>query len=95
MPLLGRARPVQAMPVGQSTTRRSTRLRRHFRVNARRRCRARGHARWPVRVLLSAFALLLVGSQIYTFERYQAYVNHRAVLVGTSFLPSIGQQLWR
>ncbi len=56
--------------------------------------RARGMARWPMRVLLAAFALLLVGSQIYTFERYQAYVNHRAVLVGTSFLPSIGQQLW-
>jgi hypothetical protein len=56
--------------------------------------RDRGLARWPVRVLLVAFALLLVGGQIYTFERYQAYVNHRAVLVGTSFLPSIGQQLW-
>jgi len=56
--------------------------------------RARGLVRWPVRVLLVACALLLVGSQIYTFERYQAYVNHRAVLVGTSFLPSIGQQLW-
>ena len=56
--------------------------------------RARGMARWPVRVLLVLGALLLVGSQIYTFQRYQAYVNHRAVLVGTSFLPSIGQQLW-
>lgn len=56
--------------------------------------RARGIARWPLRVLLVALALLLVGSQVYTFERYQAYVNHRAVLVGTSFLPSIGQQLW-
>jgi glucan phosphoethanolaminetransferase (alkaline phosphatase superfamily) len=56
--------------------------------------RARGVARWPVRVLLVLGALLLVGSQIYTFQRYQAYVNHRAVLVGTSFLPSIGQQLW-
>ncbi len=56
--------------------------------------RARGFARWPVRVLLAALALVLVGSQVYTFQRYQAYVNHRAVLVGTSFLPSIGQQLW-
>lgn len=56
--------------------------------------RARGVARWPARALLVALALLLVGGQIYTFERYQAYVNHRAVLVGTSFLPSIGQQLW-
>lgn len=56
--------------------------------------RARGLARWPVRAVLVVLALLLVGGQIYTFERYQAYVNHRAVLVGTSFLPSIGQQLW-
>ncbi len=56
--------------------------------------RTRGIARFPVRVLLALAALLLVGSQIYTFQRYQAYVNHRAVLVGTSFLPSIGQQLW-
>ena len=56
--------------------------------------RARGIARWPVRVLLVLGALLLVGGQIYTFQRYQAYVNPRAVLVGTSFLPSIGQQLW-
>src|SRR5438034_493693 len=29
-----------------------------------------------------------------TYGRYGAYVNHRAVLVGTSFLPSVGQQLW-
>ena len=56
--------------------------------------RARGVTRWPVRIGLVAAALLLVGSQIYTFDRYQAYVNHRAVLVGTSFLPSVGQQLW-
>lgn len=56
--------------------------------------RSRGVARWPVRVLLVVVALLAVGGQIYTFQRYQAYVNHRAVLVGTSFLPSIGQQLW-
>lgn len=56
--------------------------------------RTRGLSRWPARAALSLAALLFVGSQIYTFERYQAYVNHRAVLVGTSFLPSIGQQLW-
>ena len=56
--------------------------------------RARGVARWPVRALLVFGALILVGGQLYTFQRYQAYVNHRAVLVGTSFLPSIGQQLW-
>ncbi|MCL2725090.1 MAG: LTA synthase family protein [Polyangiaceae bacterium] len=56
--------------------------------------RRRGWARWTVRVVLVMVALFAVGGQIYTFGRYQAYVNHRAVLVGTSFLPSIGQQLW-
>ncbi len=56
--------------------------------------RHRGIARWPVRVVLVVGALLAIGGQIYTFDRYQAYMNHRAVLVGTSFLPSIGQQLW-
>lgn len=56
--------------------------------------RHRGVARWPVRVLLVVGALLAIGGQVYTFDRYQAYMNHRAVLVGTSFLPSVGQQLW-
>jgi glucan phosphoethanolaminetransferase (alkaline phosphatase superfamily) len=56
--------------------------------------RTRGIGRWPVRVLLGVGALLCVGSQLYTYARYGAYMNHRAVLVGTSFLPSIGQQLW-
>lgn len=56
--------------------------------------RARGFAKWPVRLLLVVIALLAVGGQVYSFNRYQAYVNHRAVLVGTSFLPSVGQQLW-
>jgi len=56
--------------------------------------RLRGAARWVVRVFLVVAALLAVGSQLYTFARYGAYMNHRAVLVGTSFLPSIGQQLW-
>lgn len=56
--------------------------------------RARGVARWPVRALVVLAALVCVGSQLYTFARYGAYMNHRAVLVGTSFLPSIGQQLW-
>lgn len=56
--------------------------------------RARGAGRWPIRVLVAICALLCVGSQLYTFARYGAYMNHRAVLVGTSFLPSVGQQLW-
>lgn len=56
--------------------------------------RTRGVARWPLRVVIVAAAALAVGGQVYTFDRYSAYVNHRAVLVGTSMLPSIGQQLW-
>ncbi len=56
--------------------------------------RIKGIGRWPARVVLVVAALLAVGGQLYTFQRYGAYVNHRAVLVGTSFLPSIGQQLW-
>jgi glucan phosphoethanolaminetransferase (alkaline phosphatase superfamily) len=56
--------------------------------------RRRGMARWPLRIALGVCALLCVGGQIYTYSRYGAYMNHRAVLVGTTFLPSIGQQLW-
>lgn len=56
--------------------------------------RKRGVGRWVVRVALAVFALLAVGGQVYTYTRYGAYMNHRAVLVGTTFLPSIGQQLW-
>src|SRR5688572_4185850 len=56
--------------------------------------RAKGIGRWPARVVVVVAALLAVGGQLYTYQRYGAYVNHRAVLVGTSFLPSIGQQLW-
>jgi glucan phosphoethanolaminetransferase (alkaline phosphatase superfamily) len=37
---------------------------------------------------------MAVGAQLYYFGRYHAYMNPRAVLVGTSMLPSIGQQLW-
>lgn len=56
--------------------------------------RVQGVGRWVVRVAIAIWALLSVGGQLYTFARYGAYMNHRAVLVGTSFLPSIGQQLW-
>lgn len=56
--------------------------------------RTRGAARWSVRVVLALVALLAIGGQLYTYGRYAAYVNHRAVLVGTSFLPSVKQQLW-
>ena len=56
--------------------------------------RPTGVSRWAARAFLFVLGFLAVGGQIYTYGRYQAYVNHRAVLVGTSFLPSIGQQLW-
>lgn len=56
--------------------------------------RTRGIARWPIRIFLFVAALFAVGGQDYTYLRYGAYMNHRAVLVGTTFLASIGQQLW-
>src|SRR5580704_10597283 len=49
---------------------------------------------WGARVLLALGSGLAVGAQIYFFERYHAYMNPRAVLVGTSMMPSVGQQLW-
>jgi len=49
---------------------------------------------WPARVLLTVAATMAVGTQQYFFARYHAYMNPRAVLVGTSMLPSVGQQLW-
>ena len=49
---------------------------------------------WAARALLVVFAALALGAQRYFFERYHAYMNPRAVLVGTSMLPSVGQQLW-
>jgi glucan phosphoethanolaminetransferase (alkaline phosphatase superfamily) len=56
--------------------------------------RRAGFARHVARVLLVALAVFAFGGQSYTFERYQAYLNHRAVLVGTTMMPSVGQQLW-
>ena len=49
---------------------------------------------WPARGLVVTAASLAVGAQLYFFARYHAYLNPRAVLVGTSMLPSVGQQLW-
>jgi glucan phosphoethanolaminetransferase (alkaline phosphatase superfamily) len=46
------------------------------------------------RLLLVLGAALAIGTQVYYFGRYHAYMNPRAVLVGTSMLPSVGQQLW-
>ncbi len=56
--------------------------------------RRAGSGRWIGRALLLVLSVLAVGGQLYTFDRYQAYLNHRAVLVGTSMMPSVGQQLW-
>jgi glucan phosphoethanolaminetransferase (alkaline phosphatase superfamily) len=49
---------------------------------------------WGARCLLVVAAALAIGAQRYFFARYHAYMNPRAVLVGTSMLPSVGQQLW-
>jgi hypothetical protein len=49
---------------------------------------------WGLRIVLVVGAALAVGAQLYFFARYHAYMNPRAVLVGTSMLPSIGQQVW-
>jgi len=53
-----------------------------------------GGGRWFGRVALVILGIGAVGAQLYTFDRYQAYLSHRAVLLGTSMLPSVGQQLW-
>lgn len=49
---------------------------------------------WLARALLVLGAAMAVGAQLYFFGRYHAFMNPRAVLVGTSMLPSVGQQLW-
>ncbi len=54
----------------------------------------RGLLRWWARILAIVGAALAVGGQAYIFARYQAYLDHRAALVGTTMMPSIGQQLW-
>jgi len=56
--------------------------------------RRAGFGRHVARLLLVALAVFAFGCQSYTFDRYQAYLNHRAVLVGTTMMPSVGQQLW-
>ncbi len=56
--------------------------------------RRTGPARHAARLALVALALFAFGGQTYAYDRYQAYLNHRAVLVGTTMLPSVGQQLW-
>jgi glucan phosphoethanolaminetransferase (alkaline phosphatase superfamily) len=50
--------------------------------------------KWWARLVLLAGAALAIGGQSYVFSRYGAYLDHRAALVGTSMMPSVGQQLW-
>ncbi len=54
----------------------------------------RAPSRWLARVVLVLGATFAVGAQVYTYDRYQAYLDHRAVLVGTQMMPSVGQQIW-
>ena len=56
--------------------------------------RHRGISRYPARAIALVAGVLAFGAQLYMFDRYMAYMNHRAVLVGTQMMPSIGQQLW-
>jgi hypothetical protein len=49
---------------------------------------------WLARGLLLAAATMALGAQFYFFGRYHAFMNPRAVVVGTSMMPSVGQQLW-
>jgi glucan phosphoethanolaminetransferase (alkaline phosphatase superfamily) len=56
--------------------------------------RRRGRSRWLALALTAAAAVIAIGCQAYTFERYAVYMDHQAVMVGTSMLPSIWQQLW-
>jgi hypothetical protein len=53
-----------------------------------------GPERWLARALLVVSAGSVMGAQLYFFDRYHAFMSSRAVLVGTSMLPSVGQQLW-
>ncbi len=54
----------------------------------------RGPFRWGGRAALLLLAFLAVGSQLYTFGRYHAFLNTASMLVGTSMLPSVRQQVW-
>jgi glucan phosphoethanolaminetransferase (alkaline phosphatase superfamily) len=56
--------------------------------------RRRGVLRWVATALLCLGALLAVGGQVYAFHRYTAFLDDNSVLVGTSMMPSVRQQLW-
>lgn len=54
----------------------------------------RGLARWAATGFLALGAIFAFGGQVYTFHRYKAFLDDNSVLVGTSLMPSVGQQLW-
>ncbi len=56
--------------------------------------RRRGWARWFALGLLCVGAIFAFGGQVYAFRRYQAFLDDNSVLVGTSMMPSVRQQLW-
>jgi Sulfatase len=56
--------------------------------------RRRGTLRWVALGLLATGALLAIGGQIYAYHRYMAFLDDNSVLVGTSMMPSVKQQLW-
>jgi glucan phosphoethanolaminetransferase (alkaline phosphatase superfamily) len=56
--------------------------------------RRRGGLRWVASGLLCAAALLAVGGQVYAYRRYMAFLDDNSVLVGTSLMPSVRQELW-
>lgn len=43
--------------------------------------------------VLCILGALLIGNQAYAFQRFRAYLDGRAALLGTTMLPSVGQQL--
>jgi glucan phosphoethanolaminetransferase (alkaline phosphatase superfamily) len=54
----------------------------------------RGAPRWAARFLLGVLASLAAGAQLYAFGRYHAFLSTTSMLVGTSMLPSLRQELW-
>jgi glucan phosphoethanolaminetransferase (alkaline phosphatase superfamily) len=56
--------------------------------------RRRGLARWFAIGWLSVGAIFAFGGQVYAFHRYKAFLDDNSVLVGTSMMPSVKQQLW-
>src|SRR5258708_35612805 len=54
--------------------------------------RRRSPARSLALAALAALALLAVGTQLQTWDRYRSYLNWRTALMGSSLLPCLAQQ---